>query len=57
MGNSEIAILSYADYIVLVAESEDDLQRLIRLFNCIAKSFNMMISTQITKSMATSKLH
>lgn len=55
MGNREIAILCYADDAVLVAESEDDLQRLLHRFNCIAKSFNMIISTQKTKCMTTSK--
>ena len=55
MGNKEVRILCYADDVVLVAESEDDLQRLLHQFNKTAKKFNMVISTAKTKSMTTSK--
>ena len=40
---------------VLVAESEDDLQRLLYQFNKTATKFNMVISAAKTKSMTTSK--
>lgn len=56
MGNRNINILCYADDAVLVAENEDDLQRLLYRFNCVAKSFNMVISASKTKSMTTSKI-
>lgn len=56
MGDQEITILCYADDAVLVAENEDDLQRLLHRFNCTAKSLNMTISTQKTKCMTTSKV-
>ena len=56
MGDQEITILCYADDAVLVAENENDLQRLLHRFNCTAKSLNMIISTQKTKCMTTSKV-
>ena len=40
---------------MLVAESENDLQRLLYQFNKTAKKFNMVISAAKTKSMTTSK--
>ena len=55
MGSKEVKILCYADDAVLVAESEDDLQRLLYQFNKAAKKLNMVISTAKTKSMTTSK--
>lgn len=56
MGNRNITILCYADDAVLVAENEDDLQRLLYRFNCVAKSLNMVISASKTKSLTTSKI-
>ena len=40
---------------MLVAENEDDLQRLLYQFNLVAKSFNMVISASKSKCMTTSK--
>lgn len=56
MGNRNITILCYADDAVLVAENEDDLQRLLYCFNRVAKTLNMVISTSKTKSLTTSKI-
>ncbi|XP_044767088.1 uncharacterized protein LOC123322993 [Coccinella septempunctata] len=56
MGQQEISILCYADDAVLIAESEDDLQRLLHQFTRIAASFNMKISVAKTKCMTTSKI-
>ncbi|XP_057652376.1 uncharacterized protein LOC130891569 [Diorhabda carinulata] len=55
MWDRNITILCYADDAVLVAKNEDDLQRLLNLFNWTAKSFNMIISASKTKCMTTSK--
>lgn len=55
MGNNEIKIACYADDVVLFAEEEDDLQRLLFQFNKTAKKYNMLISTSKTKSMTFSK--
>lgn len=55
MGNQQIKILCYADDAVLVAESEDALQRQLHQFNITAKKFNMTISSQKTKCMTTSR--
>ena len=44
MGNKEVKILCYGDDTTLVAESEDDLQRLSYQFNKTAKKFNTVIS-------------
>ena len=55
MGEKKINILCYADDAVLVAENEDDLQRLLHQFNLVAKSFNMVISASKSKCMTTSK--
>ena len=40
---------------MLVAENEDDLQRLLHQFNLVAKSFNMVICVSKSKCMTTSK--
>ena len=45
MGEREIKILCYADDVVLIGESEDDVQKLLQVFNRTAKSLNMNIST------------
>ncbi|XP_045461986.1 uncharacterized protein LOC123672057 [Harmonia axyridis] len=51
----EIKIICYADDAVIVAESEDDLQRLLFKFYTKAKKLNMEISTTKTKSLVVSK--
>uniref|UniRef100_A0AAR5PIR3 Reverse transcriptase domain-containing protein n=1 Tax=Dendroctonus ponderosae TaxID=77166 RepID=A0AAR5PIR3_DENPD len=55
MGDAEIQIMCYADHAALIAEGEDDLQRLLHLFNLKAKSLNMEISPTKTKCLKTSK--
>lgn len=55
MGNERIQILCYADDTVLIAENEDDLQRLLHIFNTTAKKLNMKISTEKTKSVVIAK--
>lgn len=55
MEDEEVKMLCYADDTVLIAENEDDLQRLLHSFNRIAKSLNMIISPTKTKCMTTSK--
>lgn len=52
---AEIIILCYANDAVLVAENDDDQQRLLHLFYCTAKSFNMMISVHNGKTERDSK--
>lgn len=55
LGNSNINIICYADDAVLVASSEDDLQRMLHSFNLAAEVFNMKVSAKKTKSMVISK--
>lgn len=54
MGNKELKIICYADDAVLLAESEDDLQRLLHVFNTTAKRFNLIISHKKSICMTTS---
>lgn len=54
MGHTDMRILCYADDAVLMAESEDDLQRLLYRFNMTAKELNMKISSSKTKCMVIS---
>jgi Reverse transcriptase (RNA-dependent DNA polymerase) len=49
MGEEIISIVCYADDAILIAESEDDLQRLLYQFNITARKFNMIISPNKTK--------
>lgn len=56
MGTKNISIICYADDAVIVAESEDNLQKLLHTFNQTAKQLNMVISTSKTKCMTTSKV-
>ncbi|KAJ4440460.1 hypothetical protein ANN_08601 [Periplaneta americana] len=49
---SQIDTLLFADDIVFMATSEDNLQRLVYNFNQMAKSFNMKISTDKSELMA-----
>ncbi|XP_055390221.1 uncharacterized protein LOC129619146 [Condylostylus longicornis] len=51
----EIKILCYADDAVLISENEDELQRLLHRFYLSAKKYNMVISTEKTKSLVVSK--
>ena len=55
MGQTEFKILCYADDAVLIAESEDNLQRMLFEFNQTANKYNMSISIPKTKSMTISK--
>ncbi|XP_060522502.1 uncharacterized protein LOC132699671 [Cylas formicarius] len=55
MGNNEVTIICYADDAMICAQNEDDLQRLLDIFDRTAKQFNMTISAQKTKCMTTSK--
>ncbi|XP_060524527.1 uncharacterized protein LOC132700944 [Cylas formicarius] len=55
MGSDEVTIICYADDAMICAENEDDLQRLLNIFNRTGKQFNMTISAQKTKCMTTSK--
>jgi hypothetical protein len=49
MGESLINLVVYADDVVLIAENEDDLQRMLLKFNNVCKKFSMLISNQKTK--------
>lgn len=51
MRHKEINIVNYADDAALVAESKDDLQRLLHQFNQAAKSSNRIIADTKTKCM------
>lgn len=55
MNNRQIKAVCYADDAILVADSEDNLQRLLYRFHLTAKIFNMTISTEKTKSMVIAK--
>lgn len=44
MGEQEIKILCYADDAVIISEDEDNLQRMLFMFETTAKEFNMIIS-------------
>ena len=55
MGHTEFKILCFADDAVLIAESEDNLQRMLSYFNHTANKYNMSISIPRTKSMTISK--
>ncbi|XP_060516976.1 uncharacterized protein LOC132696257 [Cylas formicarius] len=55
MGNDEVTIICHADDAMICAENEEDLQRLLNIFNRTGNQFNMTISAQKTKSMTTSK--
>ena len=55
LGETEIKILCYADDAVIIVEEENDLQRLLYTFYTTAKKYNMIILTDKTKCMTTSK--
>lgn len=46
MANRSLGILCYADDATLMAESEDDLQRLLFKFERAAEKYNMIISAE-----------
>ncbi|KAI4486268.1 hypothetical protein M0802_012412 [Mischocyttarus mexicanus] len=50
MGNKDFNILCYADDVVLVASSEDNLQGLLYKFNITLKNYNMIIVRSETTS-------
>ncbi|XP_057671223.1 uncharacterized protein LOC130902950 [Diorhabda carinulata] len=51
MNNRHLRIHCYADDAILIAENEDDLQRLLHKFNLTAQRLNMQISCEKTQSM------
>ncbi|KAL6421492.1 hypothetical protein ACFW04_011244 [Cataglyphis niger] len=51
MGDRSLRILCYADDAIIVAENEDDLQRLLNKFKTTAERFNMFISLKKTQVM------
>lgn len=55
MGESNLTILCYADDAVLIADTEDNLQRLLYQFTKTAERYNMRIATEKTKSIVISK--
>ncbi|XP_045470481.1 uncharacterized protein LOC123677812 [Harmonia axyridis] len=55
LSTGAIKIVCYADDAMILAECEDDLQRLLYSFFLEACKFNMQISIPKTKSMATSE--
>lgn len=48
-------VLCYADDVILLAEPEDNLQRMLYKFATEAKKYNMTIATEKTKSLVISK--
>ncbi|KAL6265901.1 hypothetical protein P5V15_002739 [Pogonomyrmex californicus] len=54
-GDHRVNCLCYADDTVLLAESEDDLQRLLHAFKITVEQYNIEISTTKTKSMTIAK--
>ena len=55
MGNSVFNLICYADDAAIIAESEKDLQQMIKKFQAKATEFNLDISISKTKSMAISR--
>jgi len=49
MGESMINLVAYSDNVVLIAENEDDLQRMLFKFNNDCKKFYMLTSNQKQK--------
>jgi hypothetical protein len=50
--NTQINTIFFADDQILLAESEDDIQRAVTTLNEVMKTYNMKISCNKTKSMA-----
>jgi len=55
MGRKEIKIICYADDATLVADNEDDLQRMLIKFAEACRTFELKISTNKTKTMTIYK--
>jgi Reverse transcriptase (RNA-dependent DNA polymerase). len=55
MGSEEINLMCYGDDIALIADTEDDLQRLLYNFHLSCLKFNVKISIHKTKVMTKSK--
>lgn len=55
MRERSLIILCYTDDVILIAENEDDLQRLLNRFKTTAERFNMFISHKKTKAMVIAK--
>ncbi|XP_056641560.1 uncharacterized protein LOC130448295 [Diorhabda sublineata] len=55
IGNRNITILCSADDAVLISNSEDNLQRMLHIFNKTAKEYNMEITTEKTDCLTVSK--
>ena len=55
MRDKEIKAICYADDVVLISESEDNLQRLLYKFKQTASPFNMLISTSKTQCLTIAK--
>ena len=55
MGDKEIKAICYADYVVLISERKDDLQRLLYKFEQTASAFNMLVSTSKTQCLTIAK--
>lgn len=46
MWKKEVEIVCYVDVVLIFAETEDNQQKLLSLFNIKVKTLNMMISTE-----------
>ncbi|GJQ71116.1 hypothetical protein Trydic_g1021 [Trypoxylus dichotomus] len=55
MGNTYFDAVCYANDTVVIADSEDNLQRSLHFFNQSVKQLNMTINTDKTKCLVTSK--
>ena len=55
MRSEKINMVCYADDIALIADTEDDLQRLLYNFHLNCLKFNMKISIHETKAMTISE--
>lgn len=55
MGRESHSIICYADDALLMAETEDDLQRLLQTFARAAKDYNLQVSAEKTKCLVSSK--
>ena len=55
MRDKEIKAICYANDVVLISESKDEVQRLLYKFEQTASAFNMLISTSKTQCLTTAK--
>lgn len=53
---NNVSILCYADDAVLIADNEDDLQKLLHKFNVTAKKYNLQISKVLGNFQTTGKM-